>query len=510
MTNKEKAYDEALERAKKYYSTTNSAADTELIELIFPELKGSDDEKVRKALIDYFKRYDMCWTETFNGIPTDKILAWLEKQSKQKPILDFKASDWYVSKVDGKIHNIYYSVDKVKPKFKVGDWIIFNGLTLYINEVVQGYYRTISIGGIHNSYDWDIDNVARLWVIQDAKEGDVLVNDFHLTFIFKEIKNNMYTSHCSIIDRGNDVIVNSMAEREVGDVNLVKCHPATREQRDLLFSKMHEAGYEWDAEKKESKLLITNGGDFFETENYEQKPSIEIKTPEESLGIDSETYNEIVNDCIFGENKPKCNVGDWITNDRYIKMVVGIGTKGNTPYYYMFKDGTTKYIDEIDKKYHLWTIQDAKDGDVLACGDKISCPFIFHNLTEKLNPRAYCGVNTLFHFQYNNENCGHWCYSNEVRPTTKEECDLLFAKMKEAGYEWDAEKKELKKIEQKPTIIDIDEMVNNYANNNEPGNQEFGKPVNCMIRAYRQGLNDAIGKVVERIKGVINPNKNRL
>ena len=29
--------------------------------------------------------------------------------------------------------------------------------------------------------------------------------------------------------------------------------PATKEQRDLLFQKMKEAGYEWDAEKKELK-----------------------------------------------------------------------------------------------------------------------------------------------------------------------------------------------------------------------------------------------------------------
>ena len=50
-------------------------------------------------------------------------------------------------------------------------------------------------------------------------------------------------------------------------------YPATKEQHDLLFSKMHEAGYEWDAEKKELKLLITNGDDFFESENCEQKPS---------------------------------------------------------------------------------------------------------------------------------------------------------------------------------------------------------------------------------------------
>ena len=34
---------------------------------------------------------------------------------------------------------------------------------------------------------------------------------------------------------------------------------------------------------------------------------------------------------------------------------------------------------------------------------------------------------------------------DEVTPATKEQCDLLFAKMKEAGYEWDNDKKELMK-----------------------------------------------------------------
>jgi hypothetical protein len=29
--------------------------------------------------------------------------------------------------------------------------------------------------------------------------------------------------------------------------------PATKEQRDILFSKMKEAGYEWNAKKKELK-----------------------------------------------------------------------------------------------------------------------------------------------------------------------------------------------------------------------------------------------------------------
>lgn len=33
---------------------------------------------------------------------------------------------------------------------------------------------------------------------------------------------------------------------------------------------------------------------------------------------------------------------------------------------------------------------------------------------------------------------------NNTKPATKEQRDLLFAKIKEAGYEWGAEKKELK------------------------------------------------------------------
>ena len=42
-------------------------------------------------------------------------------------------------------------------------------------------------------------------------------------------------------------------------------------------------------------------------------------------------------------------VGDRITNGRYIKLVVGINS--DHPWY-MFKDGTSKRIKDIDKKYY--------------------------------------------------------------------------------------------------------------------------------------------------------------
>lgn len=142
------------------------------------------------------------------------------------------------------------AADKVEPKFKVGDWIIFNGLTLYIKEIVKGFYRTISKGyGIPNSYDWDIDNIARLWTIQDAKDGDVLA---------------FYSEY-----RGNKMVQVGIIEKYVGkhggcsntfkiyvgvnwDNNLqigeyMGCSDirlATKEQRDALFARIKEAGYE--------------------------------------------------------------------------------------------------------------------------------------------------------------------------------------------------------------------------------------------------------------------------
>jgi hypothetical protein len=47
------------------------------------------------------------------------------------------------------------------------------------------------------------------------------------------------------------------------------------------------------------------------------------------------------------------------------------------------------------------------------------------------------------------EGVRHWgnTEDNQLVPSTKEQHDTLFAKIEEAGYEWDAEKKELKKVE---------------------------------------------------------------
>lgn len=110
--------------------------------------------------------------------------------------------------------------------------------------------------------------------------------------------------------------------------------------------------------------------------------------------------------------------------------------------------------DIIEKEYHLWTIQDAKDGDVLFHSDSASNGiFIFKELLkyefgEKVI--CYCDYDSEDGFCLGEYHTCCWADAKILHPATKEQQDLLFSKMKEAGYEWDAEKKELKKIEQKP------------------------------------------------------------
>ena len=139
--------------------------------------------------------------------------------------------------------------DKIEPKFKVGDWIVFNGFVLYVKKVVNGFYITISKGGIPNSYDWDIDNIARLWTIQDANDGDVLVNGSNI-FIFHFINNRRLMGYCHV-NMDDENFYNDIGKNECFCTIDAPVTPATKEQRDALMKAMNDAGYEWDTEKKE-------------------------------------------------------------------------------------------------------------------------------------------------------------------------------------------------------------------------------------------------------------------
>ena len=138
--------------------------------------------------------------------------------------------------------------------------------------------------------------------------------------------------------------------------------------------------------------------------------------------------------------EPKFKTGVWIANNKYIYRVLMI----YSCYYLETCEGacTTRAIEEVDKNYHLWTIKDAKAGDILV--DTEGSIFIFRKICDG-HPNAYGGISTENHFE-SAYNSGFWT-SKPCIPATKEQRSLLFKKMKEAGYKWNAEKLELKKPE---------------------------------------------------------------
>jgi hypothetical protein len=313
---KAKRYDEAFDRARKlkedptsvFYEYSPSEGDT-VADYIFPELKESEDEKIKKRIIALVNAYGQ-------GMYKDEMLAWLEKKGETSEvdgtfvniddvreyfmqeiyrILDADPTNDRANQIIDAFDNLptitikqdpckhckmTYSTcysfpcdekkafeqgktaleaineekvdnaNKVELKFKVGDWITNGIYTCKIVEVIDNSYKyTFPEGASYLGVIDDMDKEYRLWTIDDAKDGDVLATE-DAVFIFKHIDKtglSLCKSYCEVI--GN-------SELGLGfDFSINGVYPASKEQRELLHSKIKEAGYEWDAEKFELKKI---------------------------------------------------------------------------------------------------------------------------------------------------------------------------------------------------------------------------------------------------------------
>ena len=99
-----------------------------------------------------------------------------------------------------------------------------------------------------------------------------------------------------------------------------------------------------------------------------------------------------------------------------------------------------------------------KDGDVFCVDSLCPCVGIVKEVYSYGKPdkdRLYFSVG--YWKQSGNMQLGTFCACNRntepnYRPATEEEKQKLFDKLKEEGYEWDAEKKELVKLKWKPKV----------------------------------------------------------
>ena len=294
MENYEQKYKEALERAKEI-NNEQRAQPFNVMTRVFPELKESEDERIRGAIIEHLKDNNLIeWA------------AWLEKRGEQKPKIIHKFNvgdivqcitdttdrrkiisidelcemyatndvsiffededDWKVvvnaEAVEGEKKLFDYEnahiqqmdfAPKQEPKFEVGDWVARNSSCKYaawkITDIVNEYVKLVNeYGEVAETAIYHLNDNYHLWTIQDAKNGDVLFSSCcGLLWIYKNDRechvgcNLNYQSDNIVMD--NAICIPTDAT------------PASQAQRDLLFAKMKEAGWEWDGEKKELRKI---------------------------------------------------------------------------------------------------------------------------------------------------------------------------------------------------------------------------------------------------------------
>lgn len=138
--------------------------------------------------------------------------------------------------------------------------------------------------------------------------------------------------------------------------------------------------------------------------------------------------------------KPKFKVGDWITDDKYTWKVTYI-----KPLDYVLQsqnghtvDDTISYVDEY---FRLWSIKDAKEYDILYYSDDcmVMVKDIYRN--DDYIFYSYCQVYEGKFTKYSSTWDG-----KGFKPATENQRSLFFEYMKKAGYDYNSNTKEFKKI----------------------------------------------------------------
>ena len=186
-------------------------------------------------------------------------------------------------------------------------------------------------------------------------------------------------------------------------------------------------------------------------ESEDQKIKRAIYKCVEWFGFDSKFFKDVSQkECLdwiekqCEQSKPKFNEGDWIVQENIgVYKVIEVCES----WYEVIDTEDNHYSISFDKEYmcHLWTINDAKDGDILACNKEILL-FKSYSVQDR-RISLYCWYNGKTNNFHNKEVKDILLTTkNKIDPATKEQREQFEKTITNSGYEWDAEKKELKKI----------------------------------------------------------------
>jgi len=313
---------------------------------------------------------------------------------------DMKAGAWYVCVRDG----VFGGYPDGDTHFHKGE-VYFCDESGIIDHNSNNFHEDFKTG---EEKVWDY---FRPWDIYDARPGDVLCDAGGNVGIFEKVFGLDWHSAAYLGCTGT--LMTGLG----GSHCIEGSMPATREQRDSLFRKLRETGYRWN---------------------------------EETLKLEK-------------VKEERFKAGEWIVYTG--RLLRGSGTDGYVMQIesvedgrYSFTDGSTLCFDS-EKDMRLWTIQDAKPGDVL-CYTNGEWVFIYKSKDDTVI--KYYALLSERGLSVNDAACIvlECC----VTPATKAQRDLLFKRMQESGYRWNEETLKLEKTEEeKPTATEKEPSVQQTA-----------------------------------------------
>lgn len=202
------------------------------LEALVPELRESEDERMKRTLIGHLTRLSHGETTLMTKATYEQWIAWLER-------LDIRETP--------------REEPEPEPHFDVDDWVIYNGYA----------YRIINLDDHEYTLQANTDGILqqavvlfteeakiRLWNINDAKPGDVLISGAGHPFIYNG-HFNPYTREVGALCGIDTSLHFTIACTPSSWTSVIGIQPAPKYDRNILFNAMAKAGYKWDTDKLE-------------------------------------------------------------------------------------------------------------------------------------------------------------------------------------------------------------------------------------------------------------------
>ena len=401
----EEKYNDLLNRLKAMADAQPEVTKA-AIESLFSELKESEDERIRKKIIDYF-RGSVGLGVSIGGVSVKDMVSWLEKQGESN---ETKAKMFLINK---------------------------------------GY--PIDANGKFPTYE-EMYDIIKEGLEKQGEQNPVIVPKFRVGDIVRRKSDGL---EAKVVNITNDNIE-------------VKCADWT----DFILDYKWEPIEQKPTDKVKPKFKV---GDKIVEDNEFGMVGGEITDIDDThyelnggcryIPIPHQDNYKLVEQRSADKVEPKFHKGDWVVSnlDKKARQISEVHFDEYNSYYVV--DGRFVNLEVYDRLHHLWTVQDAKDGDILCtyecCEPKIV--FILKGAPKKHYALSYhCYYNIMYpHFASDSEKGCLAPNDEDVKPATKEQREQLEKAMADAGYTFDFERKGLRKIEENPAWSEEDESILN-------------------------------------------------